>query len=99
MKRQDATVKQTLKIMKSLSTGAKKRRLYVPIFKVPTNIDADRSIKKSPSGAIEVRVNLKGRTIYEVASDLALGIAISNGLSGYRAELVRSSLLREVLQS
>lgn len=92
------TTKDAIKIMRQLGISAKNRHLYVPIFKVPTGISANRSIKRSKNGRTEVRVNVAGRTAKDVASDLAMGIAISNGYVGYQAELLKSSLLREVLK-
>ena len=65
--------------------GAEARRLGldVPDFRSPPGLPGrDRTIVRRPDGTASVAVRVRGRSPYEVVTDLVEGVLAVNGLSG-----------------
>lgn len=79
-------------LARQLADEARRLGLRVPAFRSPPRlVDADRTIRRSPSGAT-VAVRRHGRPPDVVAGDLIAGILVANDLTGARADACRRRL-------
>jgi hypothetical protein len=76
---------------RTLARAARARELVVPTFRCPPSIPVDRSLRRTPRGAV-VAVRVKGRPFVAVAADLVEGVIVANRLSGPDALRVRGAL-------
>ena len=77
---------------RSLGQAARLRDLVVPSFRAPPGIDEVARTIRRRGGVPTIAVRLKGRPWSAVLSDMIEGIVVANGLSGTRADRVRSAL-------
>ena len=77
---------------RSLGQAARLRGLVVPGFRAPPGIaEVARTIRRR-GGVPTVAVRIRGRPWSAVLADMIEGIIVANGLSGARADRVRSAL-------
>jgi hypothetical protein len=78
---------------RQVAAEARRLGLDVPDFRSPPRVPGrDRTLVRRPDGTASVAVRVRGRSPYEVVTDVIEGVLAVNGLSGPAADGHRRAL-------
>ena len=77
---------------RSLGQAVRLRDLVVPGFRAPPGLDEVARTIRRRAGVPTIAVRLRGRPWSAVLADMIEGIIVANGLTGAKADRVRSAL-------
>ena len=89
----EATSLQFSAAARALAAAARARGLLVPGFRSPPRVrGAERTLRRTRTGAVTVAVLLRDRPFAAVMADMVEGVLVANELTGMEATRVRTAL-------